>query len=408
MVASGVTPLGQHPERTVGQHRQVDEEEEVHRSRHQGAGFLRPAQVDQRDHGQQEQRQLDAIPPQRGEGRGDGLHPGREADRGGEHVVHQQRGGRQQAGQHPQVFPGHHVGAAARRIAVDRLVVRQRHDGKQRRDHQADGQRPGQADAAGQDQGQVDLLVGIGDGGEGVGEKAARARTLFRRSPASWRVGSGGPIRKCLSDSIMTTSGQVTGMDRRLWDQPGFPEAEVPLLCHDDLQRVDLDGRVRLDREPGGRSLRRVIGDRIQARPADRQQDRSQRKVLAPLLPVDIAAGDQPICISKAEPSPCFTAAYMSSTTTSNCFLISCVQTRTTRHPISCSAEKLRRSRSIVSPIFFCQNGVSFCSQALEIVAMPEVAINENTDLGTREHDVRTTRQLLHMLAEPQTSSMQS
>jgi hypothetical protein len=33
----------------------------------------------------------------------------------------------------------------------------------------------------------------------------------------------------------MTFSGQVIGMDRRLWDQPGFLEAEVALACHADV-----------------------------------------------------------------------------------------------------------------------------------------------------------------------------
>ena len=44
---------------------------------------------------------------------------------------------------------------------------------------------------------------------------------------------------------------------------------------------------------------------------------------------------------------------------------------------------------------------------SLEIVPMPEVAINEHTDLSTSEHDIGATGQIPHVLAKPQTSSMQ-
>ena len=44
-----------------------------------------------------------------------------------------------------------------------------------------------------------------------------------------------------------------------------------------------------------------------------------------------------------------------------------------------------------------------FLLPSFEIVAMPEVAINENTDPGTRNTMSGTTRQLLHMLAESST-----
>jgi len=60
-------------------------------------------------------------------------------------------------------------------------------------------------------------------------------------------------------------------MDRQLWDQPGFLEVWVPLLCHDEvIQRAHSDRRVRLDREPGRDSLRWGRWDRIQARAAGR------------------------------------------------------------------------------------------------------------------------------------------
>ena len=114
-------------------------------------GLADAPQVAEGQHRDEGEAQRDAMVVPFRERGGDGSHPGRDADGHRQDVVDQQRRPRDQARGLPDVLLGHDVGAAAARIGVDRLAVREGDDEQEHGDHGADrrgeperrGSRPG-------------------------------------------------------------------------------------------------------------------------------------------------------------------------------------------------------------------------------------------------------------------------
>ncbi len=178
--ARGVGAIRQHAVGPQAQHGQVEKEEQVDRHRHQGAGFAQAAQIGQGDEGEQGEGDGDAVGPQLREGRGQRLDPRGEADRRGQQVADQQRRGGHQPGERAQVFPRHHVGAAAGGVGQDGLKVGEGHDDQQPGDCQANRPGQGQAGAARHEQAQVNFLVGVGDRGERVRRKCRQGADFIQ------------------------------------------------------------------------------------------------------------------------------------------------------------------------------------------------------------------------------------
>ena len=84
--------------------------------------------------------------------------------RDGQRVVDQQRGRGDQAGVVADVLFRDDVRAAAGRVGMNRLTIRERDDGEQRRDDEADGDRVGERPDAGNDQRREDEVGRVGDG----------------------------------------------------------------------------------------------------------------------------------------------------------------------------------------------------------------------------------------------------
>ena len=107
-------------------------------------------------------------------------HAGGQAHRGCQQIVDQQRRGGDQPRQGAQVLASDHVRAPAGGIAGDGLEVGQGHQDQQAGDGQADGPGQEQPGAPGDQQAQVDLLVGVGDGRQGVGRKGGQRPDLVQ------------------------------------------------------------------------------------------------------------------------------------------------------------------------------------------------------------------------------------
>ena len=95
-------------------------------------------------------------------------HAGRDADRDRQHVIDHERCGGDQARPDAEVGLGDGVGAAAGRVFVDDLLIRQREDRQQEHDGDADRNGIAQRGGPDQDQDQQDFLRRVGDGGKGV------------------------------------------------------------------------------------------------------------------------------------------------------------------------------------------------------------------------------------------------
>jgi hypothetical protein len=122
-----------------GNQREDAHDEKVGRDREDLSRFLEATQVADRQRGKEEEAQLDAIGVEARKGRRDGEHAGGNTHRHRQRVVDQQRRGRDEAGHRADVFLRDSIGAAARRIGVNRLPIREGDDREQRRDDEANG-----------------------------------------------------------------------------------------------------------------------------------------------------------------------------------------------------------------------------------------------------------------------------
>ena len=189
---------------------------EVRRRGEQRARLLEAAQVGHRHHGDHQQAQRHAPLGVEVERRLDGQHAAGHGHGDGEDVVGHQRRPGDERRHLAEVLPRHDVGAATRRVGVDRLAVRQHDDDQQ--DRHDDGDRDelaegGDADAGLGHEHEHDLVRGVGRrrdgvGGEdrqgdalaqplvallGRGDGAARGGSAWRATPRSRTVGAGPP-----------------------------------------------------------------------------------------------------------------------------------------------------------------------------------------------------------------------
>ena len=121
-------------EQARADHDQYAADEQIRRGRERLAGLAYAAQVHRGQEGDEDERQRHAVVDQCGHRRDDVVHAGGDRDRHRHHVVDQQRGGDHQTGRRPQVRRGHLVRAAAARIGVHHLAVREHHHRHQRHD----------------------------------------------------------------------------------------------------------------------------------------------------------------------------------------------------------------------------------------------------------------------------------
>ena len=133
---------------------------------------IRPIALDPDEHAPVEERR---------EGRRDLLDRGRGRHRDRQHVVDEQRRGRDQRDRPPDVPPGHRVRAAAGRVGDADLAVADRDDDQQAADQDADLEPVGQRDDAAEDQDAQDLLGRVGRRADGV--RAEDRQRLLLRQP---------------------------------------------------------------------------------------------------------------------------------------------------------------------------------------------------------------------------------
>ncbi len=165
------------------------DDEEVRRDGEDSARLAEAAQVGEGDEADEAHTEGYAMGQELWKRRGEGGHPGGHAHGHGQHVVDQKRGGGHQPRGRAEVGAGHDVGAAARRIRVDGLLIR---DG----DHHEEagdghGHRHGQMGRghAGQDEHEQDLFRRIRHGGERIGGEDGEGDAL--REPLVARLGQG-------------------------------------------------------------------------------------------------------------------------------------------------------------------------------------------------------------------------
>ena len=141
-IGSGVDACG-HPEIAHSadprqDHRPHQEDEPVGGNREDLPRLPRPAQVEQRDQDDEPDRDLDRRPLKSLRRRGDREHPGGDRDRDRQHVVDQQRRGRQHPGEVPEVLLRDDERPAARRVGMDDLRVGGGDDDEERRHRDRD------------------------------------------------------------------------------------------------------------------------------------------------------------------------------------------------------------------------------------------------------------------------------
>jgi len=108
---------------TRDQEQRDADDEEVGRDREDVPRFPDAAQVADREDGEEPQAHLDAIRFESGKRRQDGQDSGRDADRNGQGVIHEQRRGGDESRRRSDVFFGDDVRAASGRVGVNRLPV---------------------------------------------------------------------------------------------------------------------------------------------------------------------------------------------------------------------------------------------------------------------------------------------
>ncbi len=153
-----------------------------HHRQHQDARALRDApQVDGSAQDQAGQAHRQQVMGQRGEPRRRARRPGGEADRDGQHVIHHQARGRQQADRGAQILLAHRIRATAVGMHRDDLAIGDDQHHEQARDGQGDRQRQAQRRRAGRHQDQHD---GFGP----VRHRAERIKRQRRQPPEAGQM----------------------------------------------------------------------------------------------------------------------------------------------------------------------------------------------------------------------------
>ena len=148
------------------------------------------------------------------------LHPRRDRDRDGEHVVDQQRARHGQARVASQIHRGDLVVAATRRVGMDVLPVgghhHQHHDGDQECDLPGKGVR-GQS---GQRQGEQDLVGRVGHRGQRVGREHRKRDPLRQQGLTQ------------LSAAQLTAHQQTFAHVRQAHNSPAYRRRQPPSVPH--------------------------------------------------------------------------------------------------------------------------------------------------------------------------------
>ena len=156
------------PPRAKAEHPQHADDEEVGGHGKDTPGFAYPAQVADHDDGNEPEPDLDAVRHPLRKGRRECRDARSHADSHRQHVVDQQRGRRNQAGERPEVLFRDDVGATAARIRVDRLSIREDDDGQRDGDDDANRRDEAQGCDTADEQHAEDFLRRVGDRGERV------------------------------------------------------------------------------------------------------------------------------------------------------------------------------------------------------------------------------------------------
>ncbi len=179
-------------------HHQDAGHEGVRRQGEGAAGLPDPAQVGDREQPHEAERQCQLVRVQRRDRGRDVVHAGGHRHRDGEHVVGQQRAGREQPERPAQVLPRHLVGAAAARVLVHGLPVGG--DDHRQQDHDPQGNGCGEVQQGDptEAQHQQDLLGGVRHGRERVGgedrQRDPLGQQLLRRPMAGVRTADQQPL----------------------------------------------------------------------------------------------------------------------------------------------------------------------------------------------------------------------
>src|SRR5207249_5441148 len=131
-----------------------------------------------REQGDAPDGQPHLVRRERRHGGGDGDRAGGDAHGHGQHVVGEDGGGGDQAGDRPKVLPGDDVGAASPRVRPDGLPVGRDHHGQQPGDGQAERDHQRQGGGPGGHQHQHHLLGGVGDRRQRVGGEDREGQVL--------------------------------------------------------------------------------------------------------------------------------------------------------------------------------------------------------------------------------------
>ena len=148
---------------THGQHHEHADHEAVRRDGERPARLLDPAQVDEREHADEAEREGDRVGSQRRDRAGDRCDAGNDRHGDGEHVIDQQGSRGRQRRVLAEVGPTDRVGAAAVRVGGAGLAIGRDHDHQQDDDPQSDPRGQAQHREAAEPEHQQDLLGGVGD-----------------------------------------------------------------------------------------------------------------------------------------------------------------------------------------------------------------------------------------------------
>ena len=168
------------------------ENEGVRGDREDGAGFTHATQVDEGDEENDANRQRHGVGTKAFIQGRQGIDPRRHRDGDGEHVIHEQRGRRDQSRADPQVFVRDDVRAAAVGVGPHRLPVAGDDDGQEDSDGDGDRQRPLHSARAGEQQNEEDLLRRVGDRRDGVRREDGERLDLAQPFPFEAGVGERG------------------------------------------------------------------------------------------------------------------------------------------------------------------------------------------------------------------------
>ena len=210
------------------------DDEEIGRHREDAAGLADTTQVGEGDQRDEPHTEPHAVAVQPRHGRRQGGHARRHAHGDGQHVVDQERGGRDQPGRRPEIGARDDVGAAARGIRVDRLLVRHRDHDEEARDGERHRHSQMQRRGAGQHEHEENLLRGVGDRRERVGREDGQGDSL--RQPLVARLRQ----RHRLADDPALQETRVHRPPKR-WLRLAAPPAPDPLT--QELRASSQEGR---------------------------------------------------------------------------------------------------------------------------------------------------------------------